>query len=72
MTGEVSMRMIKDAGAQLVEIGHSERREFFTESDQDVARKVRAAVDQGHLIFRIVKAQCFILNREHSYIQNIQ
>ena len=47
MTGEVSMRMIKDAGAQLVEIGHSERREFFGENDQDVARKVRAAVDQG-------------------------
>lgn len=47
VTGEVSMRMIKDAGAQLVEIGHSERREFFGESDQDVARKVHAAVDQG-------------------------
>lgn len=47
MTGEVSMRMIKDAGAQLVEIGHSERREFFRETDHDVARKARAAVDQG-------------------------
>ena len=47
MTGEVSMRMIKEAGAQLVEIGHSERREFFGESDHDVARKARAAVDQG-------------------------
>lgn len=46
-TGEVSMRMIKDAGAQVVEIGHSERREMFGESDQTVALKARAALDHG-------------------------
>lgn len=46
-TGEVSMRMVRDAGAELVEIGHSERREHFGETDETVARKVRAAVDHG-------------------------
>jgi triosephosphate isomerase len=46
-TGEVSMRMVRDAGASLVEIGHSERRELFGETDAVVARKVRAAVDHG-------------------------
>lgn len=46
-TGEVSMGMVADAGATLVEIGHSERREHFGESDDDVARKVAAAAAAG-------------------------
>jgi L-erythrulose 1-phosphate isomerase len=46
-TGEVSMRMVKDAGAVLVEMGHSERREQFGETDETVALKARAAVDHG-------------------------
>lgn len=43
-TGEVSMRMVRDAGATFVEIGHSERRQHFAESDEVVARKVEAAL----------------------------
>jgi L-erythrulose 1-phosphate isomerase len=46
-TGEISMRMVVDAGASLVELGHSERREQFGETDETVALKVRAAVDAG-------------------------
>ncbi len=46
-TGEVSMRMVADAGATLLEVGHSERREQFAETDEAVALKVRAALDQG-------------------------
>lgn len=46
-TGEVSMRMVRDAGAELVELGHSERRESFCEDDERVARKVRSALDAG-------------------------
>ena len=46
-TGEVSARMISDAGARLVELGHSERREFFNETDETVGRKVAAAVRHG-------------------------
>jgi triosephosphate isomerase len=45
-TGEVSMRQVRDAGAQLVEIGHSERRSGFGETDEVVAAKVAAALDQ--------------------------
>lgn len=45
-TGEVSMRMVKDAGAALVEIGHSERR-ALGETDSMVAAKVRAALLHG-------------------------
>ena len=38
------MRMAKDAGAALIEIGHSDRREHFGETDRTVALKVAAAV----------------------------
>jgi L-erythrulose 1-phosphate isomerase len=43
-TGEVSPLMIKDCGAQLVEIGHSERRTHFGETDDTVAKKIAAAI----------------------------
>jgi triosephosphate isomerase len=44
-TGEISAAMIKDVGATLVEIGHSERRAHFGETDETVAKKVEAAVN---------------------------
>src|SRR5215467_9346901 len=43
-TGEVSAAMIKDAGATLVIIGHSERRRLFGETDLTVNRKITAAL----------------------------
>jgi len=46
-TGEVSPPMIRDCGATLVEIGHSERRTHFGETDETVALKTRAALDHG-------------------------
>jgi L-erythrulose 1-phosphate isomerase len=46
-TGEISPLMIKDCGATLVEIGHSERRTHFGETDETVALKVQAAVRHG-------------------------
>ena len=46
-TGEISMRMAADAGASLIEMGHSERRAQFGETDETVARKAAAAVGYG-------------------------
>ena len=46
-TGEVSAKMLKDAGCQYVIIGHSERRQFFGETDSGVAQKTKAALDAG-------------------------
>ena len=43
-TGEVAAEMIKDAGAEFVIIGHSERRRLFGETDAIVNRKVIAAI----------------------------
>ncbi len=44
-TGEVSADMIKDFGVEYVIVGHSERRSLYGESDQDVANKVKVAID---------------------------
>jgi triosephosphate isomerase len=46
-TGDVSAEMLADAGARLVILGHSERREAYRESDELVARKVLAALRFG-------------------------
>jgi triosephosphate isomerase len=46
-TGEVSGPMLKDAGCGYVIVGHSERRQFFGETDGTVNRKVRAALEAG-------------------------
>ena len=43
-TGEVSPVMVRDAGAEYVIVGHSERRRLFGESDQIVHRKAMAAL----------------------------
>ena len=46
-TGEVSMRMLVEAGCRGVIIGHSERRQFFGDTDEWVNRKVQAALAAG-------------------------
>jgi triosephosphate isomerase len=46
-TGEVSAPLLKDAGCSHVIIGHSERRQFFGETDAAVNRKARAALAAG-------------------------
>lgn len=43
-TGEVSPVMLNDCGLDIVELGHSERRAHFNETDESVGRKVEAAV----------------------------
>lgn len=46
-TGEVSAAMIKEAGAEYVIIGHSERRRLFHDTDETVNRKTLAALGAG-------------------------
>lgn len=43
-TGELSPGMLKDAGCQYVVIGHSERRQYFRETDETVNKKIKAAL----------------------------
>jgi triosephosphate isomerase len=46
-TGEVAMAQIANAGARYAIVGHSERRQFFGETDETVARKAKAALANG-------------------------
>lgn len=46
-TGEISASMIKETGAQWVIVGHSERRRYFLENDEQVLKRTRAALDAG-------------------------
>ena len=46
-TGEIAAPMLRDVGADLVELGHSERRALFAETDETVNRKVHAALRHG-------------------------
>ena len=46
-TGEVSAAMVRDVGCDGVILGHSERRQLFGETDEGVARKLKAALSEG-------------------------
>ena len=46
-TGEVSAEMLKEVGVKYVIIGHSERRQYFNETDATVNKKVHAALEVG-------------------------
>lgn len=46
-TGEVTATMLKDAGCSYVIIGHSERRQFYGETDDSVNKKTHAAISAG-------------------------
>lgn len=53
-TGEVSASMLVEAGCRYVIIGHSERRQFFGETDETVRKKIRCALAAG-----LVPIVCF-------------
>jgi triosephosphate isomerase (TIM) len=46
-TGEISPDMLKDAGCTHVILGHSERRQYFSETDEFVNKKIRAAIENN-------------------------
>ncbi len=46
-TGEISAAMLKEAGVEYVVVGHSERRQYFGETDQTVLKRTLAALNAG-------------------------
>ena len=46
-TGEISASMLKEAGVEYVIIGHSERRQYFGETDETVNSRIKAALAAG-------------------------
>ncbi len=73
-TGEVSAPLLKDIGAKYVIIGHSERRQFFSETNQTINKKIKAALKheltpivcvgevlqerESNLTFKVIEKQC--------------
>ncbi|MEO6580438.1 MAG: triose-phosphate isomerase [Sphingomicrobium sp.] len=53
-TGDISAAMLRDAGATLTIVGHSERREAHGETDADVRGKAEAAADAGLMVILCV------------------
>src|SRR2546423_8512231 len=49
-TGEVAPFMLRDAGCSHVIVGHSERRQYFLETDQIVSKKTQAALAAGLIV----------------------
>lgn len=46
-TGEISVEMLKEIGTKWVVIGHSERRQYFNETDEDINKKVAVLIENG-------------------------
>ena len=46
-TGEISAQMLKECGVEYVIIGHSERRQYFGETDETVNKRLKAALSTG-------------------------
>ena len=68
-TGEVAAPMLAEMGVYYVVIGHSERRQYFGETDQTVNQRVRAALDAGlHVILCVGELEA---QREYGITEEI-
>ncbi|MBA8666347.1 triose-phosphate isomerase [Holosporaceae bacterium 'Namur'] len=70
-TGEVSGEMLADIGCKYVIIGHSERRKFFNEQGEEIARKIDLAV-QNNLTPVLCAGEELNRRRDGSYLNSIK
>ncbi len=68
-TGEISARMLAEAGCRYVIIGHSERRQLFGETDASVNKKIQAAL--GARLIPIVCVGETLQERESGQMQSV-
>ena len=68
-TGEVAAFMLRDVGAQYVIVGHSERRQFYFETDSMVSRKTRAAIASGLTVIMCVGES--LAQRDQGLAENV-
>ena len=71
-TGEISAEMLKGVGVEYVILGHSERREYFNETDAQLAKKVDAVLEQGMKVIFCCGEPLNIreANTQNDYIQS--
>ena len=68
-TGEVAAFMLRDVGARYVIVGHSERRQFYAETDEQVNRKVHAGLAAGLTVIMCVGET--LAQREDGSAENV-
>jgi triosephosphate isomerase (TIM) len=68
-TGEVAAFMLRDVGARYVIVGHSERRQFYAETDSMVSRKTRAGIASGLTVIMCVGES--LAQRDQGSAQNV-
>jgi triosephosphate isomerase (TIM) len=68
-TGEISAPMLKDAGADYVIVGHSERRQYFGETDATINKKIKAALK--HALIPIVCVGETLAEREAEKVSTV-
>jgi triosephosphate isomerase (TIM) len=68
-TGEVAAFMLRDVGARYVIVGHSERRQLYSETDSMVSRKTQAAISSGLIVIMCVGE--ILTQREQGTAENV-
>lgn len=68
-TGEVTASMLTSVGCQMVIVGHSERRKYFGETDESVARKTTAAIEEK--LLPIVCVGETLKEREQGHMEDV-
>ena len=63
-TGEISPRMLAEAGCRFGIIGHSERRQYFHETDESVNKKAAALIKEGLSPYSFVSGRLWQSARE--------
>ncbi|MCI5534250.1 MAG: triose-phosphate isomerase [Firmicutes bacterium] len=64
-TGEISIPMLQEIGVEYCIVGHSERRQYFNETDDTVNRKAKALLEAG--ITPVICVGEDLYQREHNY-----
>ncbi len=68
-TGEISIPMLQEIGVEYCIVGHSERRQYFNETDDTVNRKAKALLEAG--ITPVICVGEDLYQREHNYQDNL-
>ena len=68
-TGEISVPMLREIGVEYCIVGHSERRQYFNESDETVNRKAKVLLEAG--ITPVICVGENLYQREHNYQEKL-
>ncbi len=70
-TGEISASMLKSSGADYVILGHSERRQYFNETDEIISKKIKVAL-KNHLIPVFCCGEKLLERKDHRHFEIVE